>query len=56
MRVGDRYSVLEDVNGVANAEGKKNNGEFIPLFVLMLIFNQHRNRTYRINDGGNNRS
>ena len=22
----------------------------------MLIFNQHRNRTYRINDGGNNRS
>ena len=56
MCVDDRYLVLEDVNGVANAEGKKNNGEFIPLFVLMLIFNQHRNRTYRINDGGNNRS
>ena len=54
--VSDRYSVLEDVNGVANAEGKKNNGEFIPLFVLMLIFNQHRNRTYCIDDGGNNRS
>ena len=33
--VYDRYSVLEDVNGAANAEGKKNNGVFNPLFVLM---------------------
>ena len=31
MCVDDRYSVLEDVNGVANAEGKKNNGELSPL-------------------------
>ena len=31
MCVGDRYSVLEDVNGVANAEGKKNNGDLSPL-------------------------
>ena len=31
MWVGDRYPVLEDVNGVANAEGKKDNGELSPL-------------------------
>ena len=28
--VYDRYSVLEDVNGAASVEGKKNNGVFNP--------------------------